>query len=161
MAFYLVSGFCTLIEHVSNSETEEASLEGGKMTFRDWMGGRTTVTAQVQASNSLKTDDHDNQSRSERSVLSDKMIGFVLHHFVGLDAAALRDYTFERHKTEYSNAKADLDIFDGAGRLVFQGREFNSGMAGYWRPSRVSMVPHWASNEDSWGRPPTDQALTA
>jgi hypothetical protein len=131
------------------------------MTFREWMGGRMTTPTPVKASVSPKTVDHDKQRLPERSVLSDKMIQFVCHHFVGLDAAALREYTFERHKTEYPDAKADLDIFDDAGRLIFQGREFHSGMAGYWRPSRVSMAPHWASNEDSWGRPASDQTPIA
>jgi len=115
----------------------------------------------MQASVSLKTEGHNDQRRSERSVLSDKMIRLVLLHFVGLDASALRDYTFERRQTDFPQAKADLDIYDGAGKLVFQGREFGSGMAGYWRPSRVSMVPQWTSNEESWGRPSTAEVLTA
>ena len=131
------------------------------MTFRKWMGRNMTATAPVQASVSLKTDGQDNQWRSERSVLSDKMIRFVLLHFVGLDASALRDYTFERHKTDYPHAKADLDIFDGTGKLVFQGREVPSGIAGYWRPARVSLVPEWASNEKAWGRPSTGRVLKA
>ena len=122
-------------------------------------GGRmTTVTA--QASGSFKTDDDKNQRRSERSVLSNQMIRFVLLHFVRLDASALRDYTFERHKTEYPHAKADLNLYDGDGKLVFQGKEFPSGIAGYWRPSRVSLVRDGASNEKEWGRHSTSPVLT-
>ena len=131
------------------------------MTFREHMGRRMTPTAPVKASASLKTDDHDNQSRSERRILSDKMIQFVLFHFRSLGASALQGYTFERYKTEYPGAKADLDIFDGSGRVVFQGREFRSGMAGYWRPSRVSVAPEWASNEKAWGRSSAGRVPTA
>lgn len=119
-------------------------------------------TAPRQASGSLQADGHHKiEKRSERRVLSSKMIRFVLLHFVGLNASALEHYTFERHKTHYRDAKADLDIFDGTGKLVFQGREFHSGMAGYWRPSRVSAVPEWAPNEKTWGRQSTGAVLTA
>jgi len=142
------------------STREEASLEPRKSTFNEWMGRRMTLTVPQQASGSLKTDDHKNQRRSERSVLSDQMIRFVLLHFVRLDVSAARDYTFERHKTEYPHAKADLDLYDGAGKLVFQGREFPSGIAGYWRPSRISLVRDGAPNEKAWGRPSTSQVLT-
>ncbi len=133
------------------------------------MGGSMTVTASAQAADSLKTDDLKDQRRSERSVLSDhmirsvlsdQMIRFVLRHFVRLDASALRDYTFERHKTEYPHARVDLDLYDGAGKLVFQGREFPSGIAGYWRPSRVSLARGGASTENAWGRASTSQLLT-
>ncbi len=119
-----------------------------------------TVTASAQAADSLKTDDLKDQRRSERSVLSDHMIRFVLRHFVRLDASGLRDYTFERHKTEYPHARVDLDLYDGAGKLVFQGREFPSGIAGYWRPSRVSLARGGASTENAWGRASTSQLLT-
>jgi hypothetical protein len=119
------------------------------------------LTAPRQASGSLKTDDRKDERRSERRALSGDMIRFVLLHFAGLDASALHDYTFKRHKTDFPNAKADLDIFDGMGRLVFQGREFDSGMAGYWRPLRVTTAPEWASNEQAWGRPSTGRVVTA
>jgi hypothetical protein len=109
----------------------------------------------------LKSDGHNSLKQSERSVLSEKMVQTVLLHFPGLGASALRDYTFERRKTDYAQAKADLDIYDGAGKLVFQGREFHSGIAGYWRPSRVSMTPEWASNEKAWGHASTASVLTA
>ena len=110
------------------------------------------MTLKATASDSLKTDDRKNERWSGRGVLSTKMIRFVLLHFVGLDASALQDYTFERHKTDFPNGKTGLDIFDGGGKLVFQGGEFNSGIAGYWRPSPVSIAPEWASTEKAWGR---------
>ena len=118
----------------------------------------TTVTA--PASGSFKTDDDKNQRRSERSVLSDSMIRFVLLHFVRLDGSALREYTFERHKTDYPRATADLDIYDAAGKLVFQGREFASGIAGYWRPAPVSLVRDSTSHEKAWGRPSSSPLMT-
>jgi hypothetical protein len=107
------------------------------------------VRQQKLASN--KNSEHQDERRKGRSPLSDKMIRSVCLHFAGLDASTLRGYTFERCKTDYASATADLDIFDDAGRLVFQGREFHSGIAGYWRPSQVSMAPEWASNKQGWG----------
>lgn len=101
---------------------------------------------------SVNAKEHQRESRSERRALSDEMIRLVLLHVAGLDASALREYTFERYKTDYPDAKGDIDIFDGAGRLVFQGGEFHSGMAGYWRPSRISAVREGVSTESSWGR---------
>jgi hypothetical protein len=100
------------------------------------------VTAPPQAA--LEAEDHD-----ERSVLSGQMVRFVLSHFVGLEASALQDYRFERRETAHSDP--DLNIFDNAGRLVFQGREFRSGMAGYWRPARVGLAPE-SPSEKTWGR---------
>jgi hypothetical protein len=81
------------------------------------------------------------QKRSKRIALSVEMIRLVQVYFGRMDAAALRDYTFERYDTDYPTAKADLDVFDGAGKVAFQGREFRSGVAAYWRPSAVSVVP--------------------
>ena len=78
------------------------------------------------------------------------MIRFVLAHFVRLDASALHDYRFERFETDGLNATADLDLFDASGNLVFQGSEFHSGLAGYWRPSHSARV---SASENDWGHP--------
>ena len=104
-----------------------------------------------QTASSLKTKEAKDEDPSKRSALGARMMRFALFHFSGSDASALQDYTFERYKTKYPNAKTDLDIFDGAGKLVFQGSEFHSGLAGYWRPSRVAMVAEMASDEKEWG----------
>ena len=79
------------------------------------------------------------------------MSQLVRRHFAGLDAATLRDYTFERYETDDPNATADLDIFDSTGKSVFQGKELRSGIAGYWRPSRASMALGRPSTDQNWG----------
>jgi hypothetical protein len=66
------------------------------------------------------------------------MIKAVLLHFPRLDPSSLGKYTFESHKVDYPKAKADFEVFDGLGNLVFQGREFHSGTPVVWRPSYVS-----------------------
>jgi hypothetical protein len=99
----------------------------------------------------LKTKEHPDERRRERSPLSDKMIRLVVRHLAGMDASIPRDYTFERYKTDDPSATAGLDIFDGTGKLVFQGKELYSGIAGYWRPSRRSIAPASALNERDWG----------
>jgi hypothetical protein len=111
-----------------------------------------TSTVHPQTLEHVKHELHKKERRSERRILTEKMTRFVLRHFAWLGVASVQDYTYERYETDFPDAKADLDIFDGSGKLAFQGREFRSGMAGYWRPSRVSMVPEWSSNEMNWGR---------
>ena len=108
------------------------------------------LTAPQQALG-YKTKEHDEERLIERSPLSDKMIRLVLLHFAGLDASTLRDYTFERYKTDYPNAIAELDIFDGTGKSVFQGKELRSGIAGYWRPTRASLALARPSTDQNWG----------
>ena len=95
---------------------------------------------------SYQTKEHNEGRLLERSPLSDKMSQLVRRHFAGLDAATLRDYTFERYKTNDPNATADLNIFDSTGKAVFQGKERRSGIAGYWRPSRASIAL-----DQNWG----------
>jgi hypothetical protein len=73
------------------------------------------------------------------------MIKAVLLHFPQSELSALQACTFKRSKTSYIHAKADIEVFDKAGALVFEGREFGSGMAAYWWPSRVSLIPEWPS----------------
>jgi hypothetical protein len=113
------------------------------MTFREWMCWQS------------------HQSLNERSFLSAKMIRSVLLHFVGLDASALCDYTFERHKTDHRHAKADLDIYDGDGKLIFQGREFQSSIAGYWTQTRVSRIQVWTPIPKALDGPATGGVLAA
>jgi hypothetical protein len=108
------------------------------------------LTAQEQTL-SYETKEHNEGRLLERSPLNDKMSQLVRRHFAGLDAATLRDYTFERYKTDYPNAIAELDIFDGTGKSVFQGKELRSGIAGYWRPLRASLAPERPSIDQDWG----------
>ena len=119
----------------------------------NWEGGPIALTAPGEAPGSLKAGDYGDETRSERRGLSRTMLRYVLRHSAGLDARALEDYTFEHHQTEHTNANIELDIFDGAGRLVFQGREFHSGIAGYWRPLHVS-------NAKAWGHSPAGRVLS-
>jgi hypothetical protein len=99
--------------------------------------------ARERGTNWLENGSPQRASQHKQNVLSDKMIKAVLLHFPHSDPAALETYTFERRGTAYSKAKADVEVFDKAGCLVFEGREFNSGTAVYWRPLRVSMKPEW------------------
>ncbi len=119
-----------------------------------------TLAAHPQTLDHAKNELQKRERRSERRALDDNMIRFVLSHFARLDPTSLQGYTFERYETDFPNARADLDIFDSTGQLAFQGREFRSGMAGYWRPSRVSSVPEWSSNEKTWGREHSGRVLS-
>ena len=111
-----------------------------------------TSTAHPQTLDGVTQELPKQETRSERRALTEKMIRFVLSHFAWLDLTSVQDYTYERYETNFPNAKADLDIFDGSGKLAFQGREFRSGMAGYWRPSRVSLVGQVLAEAPALGR---------
>jgi hypothetical protein len=91
------------------------------------------------------------QGPARRTALTDKMVRTVRSHNGGVAASALKDYTFARDETENACTDSALEIFDGAGTLVFQGNEFDSGIAGYWRPSKVSLA-RGSSSQKTWGR---------
>jgi hypothetical protein len=75
--------------------------------------------------------------------LGDKMIVTIMRHFPWWDAIVLHDYTFKSHHTDYTGAKADLEVFNEAGIQVLLGRKFHSGESAFWSPSRTSRVPEW------------------
>jgi len=91
------------------------------------------------------------QRPANRSTLTVKMLQTVRSHYSTLAASALQNYTFARSRTAKSGAESKLEIFDGDGRLVFQGSEFQSGIAGYWRPAGVRISPG-STREKTWGR---------
>ena len=84
-----------------------------------------------------------------RSALTTTMASTVRSHYGGLALSSFQDYTFSREGTDNSGAHSALEIFDGAGKLVFQGSEFQSGIAGYWRPSEVRLA---SGSAKKWGR---------
>src|SRR5437879_359535 len=98
----------------------------------------------------VKNDDRQEERRTNRSALTYKMVRLVLSHSAGLGVSALSAYTFLRNQSDNSNAEPALEIFDGGGNLVFQGNEFDSGIAGYWRPSGLRKAPASAT-EKTWG----------
>jgi hypothetical protein len=110
------------------------------------------LVARARETNRLENRFLKRTSQDNRSALSDNMIKAVLLHFPHSDLATLQTYTFERHGTAYSKAKADVEVFDKAGTLFFEGREFNSGTAVYWRPYRVSMKPEWPAAQLEFAR---------
>jgi hypothetical protein len=93
----------------------------------------------------------DRQGRrpATRSALTATMARSVRSHYAGLALSSLQEYTFGRDGTDNSGADSVLEIFDGAGKLVFQGNEFQSGIAGYWRPSEVRLA---SGSAKKWGR---------
>jgi len=84
------------------------------------------------------------KANDKRHLLSKKMVRGILTHFSRLDGVILKAYTFEKRHSEYSDTRADFDIFDERGNLAFQGREFRTGPAAYWRQSRLTVAPGWA-----------------
>src|SRR5882724_2717820 len=90
--------------------------------------------------------DNQGEAHSERKPMAEKMLKLLQLHFGSVDPASMKGYTFERHHSDYPGTKGDLEIFDTTGKLVFEGREFSSGMISYWRPSRTSVAPAWSKS---------------
>src|SRR4051794_33414565 len=68
---------------------------------------------------------------SDRRLVTTKIANAILFHFNELNKASVISYTFERAETVFPGATADLNVFDGPGRLVMQGRDYRSGEASY------------------------------
>ena len=96
-------------------------------------------------------DDRKKERVTKRTALTAKMLQTVRSHDSSLAVSALQKYTFARDRSDNSGAESQLEIFDGDGKLVFQGSEFQSGIAGYWRPSGVRASPG-STREKTWGR---------
>ena len=71
----------------------------------------------------------------KRSSLDDNLVRGLLLHFSSLQSSILEGYTFEKQRSDYSDARVDLDVFNANGDLAFCGREFRSGLLAFWRPS--------------------------
>jgi hypothetical protein len=61
---------------------------------------------------------------TQRLPVSGRIAKEVRYQIAGLSDADIGAYTYERSKSQYKDAKADLSIFDPAGKLVLRGRDF-------------------------------------
>jgi hypothetical protein len=76
-------------------------------------------------------DDLESVEEGTRHPLTDSLQKQLLKYFAELDPAQLEGYSFERRQSAYEGASYDLYIYDGAGRLKFQGRAFQ-GAPHFW-----------------------------
>ena len=67
-----------------------------------------------------------------RQLLPANLVKAMRYNFSRLGLADISAYTFERRKTSYPQAKADLSIFDDNGELSMEGREFPGGQISLW-----------------------------
>ena len=68
----------------------------------------------------------------KRESLTKDMVKHVRIHFHKFSENDLQAFTVERQKSDYPKAKAELVIFDGAGKAVMKGREFGGGQMSIW-----------------------------
>lgn len=71
----------------------------------------------------------------QRFPLTKDMNKGIKRHMNGLSQTDLSSYTFERRRSDYQHAKADLVIYDGHGTAVLNGRELDGGNTSYWSMS--------------------------
>jgi hypothetical protein len=74
---------------------------------------------------------HDTDS-GERQKLTTTLVKVMQFHFRELAGTDLSSYTYERRKTSYPQAKAEVSIFDNSGNLVAEGRDFGGGQTSLW-----------------------------
>jgi hypothetical protein len=67
-----------------------------------------------------------------RYPLSKTLIHDIRRHVAVLSRVDLGDYTFERRRSEYPQAKSDIIIYDAAGAAVLKGREMSGGESSFW-----------------------------
>ena len=68
----------------------------------------------------------------ETRVLTKSIEGEVRRHIANLARADLKEYTFERRRSEYPHARSDLVVYNGAKTAVLDGRELDSGEISFW-----------------------------
>ena len=67
----------------------------------------------------------------QRSPLNKQMTASLRRHANNLLKADLSGYKFERRHSDYTNANADLVIYDANDKAVFHGREMGGGYS-FW-----------------------------
>lgn len=60
----------------------------------------------------------------QRNQITSRLVKQVRYQIQALSQADLGSYTYERSKSHFKDAKADLSVFDPAGKLVLLGRDF-------------------------------------
>ena len=71
-------------------------------------------------------------AEGERQPLSKSLQKTAVSQFRRLGKVDITDYTYEHRGTNYPEAKSDLMVYDGAGKLVFRGREFGGHQVFLW-----------------------------
>lgn len=69
-------------------------------------------------------------TRSTFPVKLAKQVQSQFTHFTSTDMGA---FTFEKKKSEFYGAKQDLNVYNGDGKLVLQGRDFGDRTF-FWQP---------------------------
>jgi hypothetical protein len=77
--------------------------------------------------------DLDSVEEGRRLPLTDAMKSQIRKNFPDVDESRLEASTFERRPTSFAGAKYDLAVYDGEGKLRFQGRAFETSM-NFWTP---------------------------
>jgi hypothetical protein len=73
-------------------------------------------------------------SESTRQALPGKLAKELQYQIRSLARTDLSDYTFERVKSHYKDAKSDFSVFDPGGKLILLGRGF-SDRNFFWTPT--------------------------
>jgi hypothetical protein len=68
----------------------------------------------------------------ERQPLSKSLQKTAISQFHRLGRVDISEYTYEHRGTNYPEAKPDLMVYDGSGKLVFRGREFGGHQIFLW-----------------------------
>jgi len=67
----------------------------------------------------------------QRFALTKPMVKSIKQHIIELRETDLAAYTYERRRSDYSQAKSDLVVYDGEGHAALNGRE-SDGPLNFW-----------------------------
>lgn len=73
------------------------------------------------------------QATNPRAIFPVKLARQVQMQFNAFSRTDMEAYTFEKKKSDFREAKADLSVFDGSGKLRLLGRQFG-GKTFFWQP---------------------------
>ena len=71
------------------------------------------------------------EQSTQRHQLPNRMAREMRYQILGLSRADMGAYSYEEKKSSFKDAKADLSIYDPAGKLVLLGRNFGDRTF-YW-----------------------------
>jgi hypothetical protein len=73
------------------------------------------------------------QEAKIRAVFPLKLAKEVQSQFSAFSRTDMTAFTFEKKKSDFREAKSDLSVFDGSGKLQLLGRDFG-GRIFFWQP---------------------------
>lgn len=77
------------------------------------------------------------QHTNPRAIFPIKLARQVQMQFSAFSRTDMTEYTFEKKKSDFRDAKSDVSVFDSSGVLQLLGRDFGDRIF-FWQPTVIS-----------------------